>query len=117
MIVGTKTIKTTRSLVVHVCDRCDRHLDSWRSCKICHREVGYCCSSLMLAYDPGQQGAFDLGFYVCKDCEEAGKDVAGTPYIDLIRDKVKAADAYVLAVLEWWSEWAKERREKGGATT
>lgn len=115
--MGTKVIKTTSEETIRVCDRCDKQIDSWRSCKICQREVGHCCSKLVLVYAPGQTAVIDRGFYVCKDCDEAGKDVPATSFTDLIRDKVKEADAYVLDVLERWREWAKLRREKKGGAT
>lgn len=114
MTVGTKTITTTRT--VHVCDCCDEQIVTWQSCKICDRDIGDCCLRRFFAHSPNPRLALSVGFYACKDCEEAGQDVAGTPFIDLIRDKVKEADAYVLGVLERWRTWAKERREKGGAT-
>ena len=110
--MGTKVIKTTSEQTIYVCDRCDKQIDARRSCKICQREVGYCCSQLAQVYDSGQQESLDLRFYVCKDCDEAGRDVHGRPYIDLIRDKVKEADACVLS----WRARAKLRRDKGDAT-
>ena len=112
--MGTKVI--TSEQTIYVCDRCNKQIRYWWvSCRICKRDIGPCCFERC---DVGSCSSvlIDPIFHVCKDCDEAGKDVPATSFTDLIRDKVKEADAYVLAVLERWREWAKLREKKGGAT-
>lgn len=111
MAVGTKSIKQTTERVVHICDRCAKQIDSWRNCTICRIEAGYCCSKLMLGYH-NEPGYYDLAFFICKDCEEAGRDVCGVPLIGSIRDKTRECDEYTKGIIERWKEWAKERAEK-----
>ncbi len=111
--MGTKTIATTTERTIHVCDRCAKQIDSYRNCLICRREVGFCCSKLVLGYH-NEPGHYDFSFHVCKDCDEAGRDVCGVPFIDSIRDKAKECDAYMVKVFADWKACAKERRERKG---
>lgn len=111
--MGTKMVTTTTERTVHVCDRCARQIDSRQNCFVCRREVGYCCSTLVRGcYN--EPGHYDLTFQVCKDCDEAGRDVCGTPFVERIRDKAQECDLYVADQFERWKAWAEERRERKG---
>lgn len=111
--MGKKEVQTTHTKTVDVCDRCGKEVmgGSLSRCDICRREVGYCCGRLRPAYEPGCPVYIDLGFHVCKDCDEAGADVTGSHFIDLIRAEVKRCDEAVDALITRWREWAKGRRE------
>jgi len=115
--MGRREIEAVTRRTIQTCDLCDRDLGGMSPdrCDICGREAGYCCSSLRLAYDGRQPGRIDLGFRVCRDCEQA--DQAGAR-LAAIRDVVGRADRAVDALVVQWreesAEWRTERGGKGG---
>lgn len=111
--MARKEITTTTTRTVHICDRCGKQVDNPQTCNICGRECGYCCASGMAGFTNLQdQRVLDPFFRVCKACQKAGEDVAGTPMIDLIRQEVRRADQVIGGLLDRWREMAKERDGK-----
>ena len=59
----------------------------------------------------------ETGFCVCKDCDSAGVDVCGTPFQELLISTLADADRKVVALIDQWKTWSKERSEKIAAGT
>ena len=105
-VTETKTA-TRRQLV---CDRCEKAMDSPRTCTVCKRDCCYFCAGSERFYrDLEAQRILDPCGTVCKVCMDAGAHVVGEPFVETIRDVVIEADMKIDALLGRWRAWAKER--------
>lgn len=112
--MGRREIEAVTKRTIQTCDLCDRDLGgiAANKCDICGREACYSCSALRLAYDAHQPGWIDMGFLICKECEEVGRGMPSPP-LEAIKGVVAAADADVSQMLRCWREAVSDKRKEG----
>lgn len=111
--MGVREYTETVVRRVPTCDVCDKDMPETMkySCFVCGRRGGYCCVwGRQLGGENGK--LLELFVNVCKDCDAAGKDVCGTPFPELVRETVAAADAKAAGLIARWKAWAEERRAR-----
>ena len=106
----------TRTVEVECCDLCGRDVGGFspRHCCVCNRSGCYQCLAGTPFYsaDDDRRAYMDLFMSICKDCEAAGNDVAGVPFLESMRVAVDNCDAELRRLMARWREWAAERRAK-----